>query len=149
MKGLKCWYTIDMWIHASYYWPVHVFQWCAHSRVVVFHTLYRGPRDTTLCPYLVNFVTFYFSLTVYQPRGLPLFYRHYYPLSSSMFAFTSAAVISLAPDRSVSAYSYHCIPTRTPTLLSVSSYRAIIDRIAMKCTILLCLLLMHSPIPSN
>ena len=42
MKGLKCWYTIDICIHTSCSWPVHMFQWWAHSRVVVFHTLYRG-----------------------------------------------------------------------------------------------------------
>ena len=40
-------------------WPVSVYQWCAHSRLVVSHNLYRGQRYTILCPYFINCATLY------------------------------------------------------------------------------------------
>ena len=120
---------------------------------VKFHILHRGSRDTKLCPYLVNFATLYFSLTVSHPTGLPLFscHRSSPSLSAfvSTFASTSSAALYLASVRSVTACYHHRIPNHPPRVLSVSSYRSIIDCVAMKCATLLCLLLMYSPIASN
>ena len=54
-----------------YFWPVFVSWWCAHSRAVLFHTLYIVQRDTIICPYLDIFATFYY-LPLSQPRSIPL-----------------------------------------------------------------------------
>ena len=51
-----------------YYWLFSVYRSLAHNRVVVFHTLHIFQRDTKICPYLVNFATFY-TLLLSQLRG--------------------------------------------------------------------------------
>ena len=46
-----------LWLIRYYYYsrPVSVSQKHAHIRVVVFHTLHRGLRNTILCPYFFMF----------------------------------------------------------------------------------------------
>ena len=126
--------------------PVSVSQWCAHSRAVVFHTLHRGQRDTSLYPYLVNFSTLYFYLLFSQPRSLPILPRHCSSQYSSVTAATTA--LSLAPVRSIPAFSHHCIPTYAPGGISVSSHGSIMDHVAMNCVTVFCLLQIYSSIAS-
>ena len=122
-------------------------QWHAHSRSVVFHTLYRGGRDTKLCPYLVHYTTLH-PLPVPQIGSLP-----FYPLlySSIPYSSTSAAVsvVSLSPVISIPACSYHHITTRAPCILSVALHRSRSDLVAMYCATVLCLCQMYASIVSN
>ena len=48
--------------YSSYCLPVSMSWRRAHNRVVVFHTLQEGQRYTRICPYLVQFATFYMLL---------------------------------------------------------------------------------------
>ena len=121
----------------SSYRPVSVSWWYAHSRAVVFHTLYRGQRDTRLCPYLVSTATLYY-LPLYQPKSLTIFPCHFYipsPSASAVVGFVYLDFFSSSP-----ACSHHRIPTPDPDVLSVLSNRYIIHRVAMNCATTLCLL---------
>ena len=53
-------YEVCVFIYSySYYQPVSMSRWRAHTRAVVVQTLHRGQRDTGLCPYLINYATLY------------------------------------------------------------------------------------------
>ena len=80
-----------------------------------------------------------------SPGVFLLFPRHVYLPSSS----PATSTVSLAPVRSMPVYSNHRIPTRSHGVLSVSSHRSRIDRVAMNCATMLCLRQMYSPIASN
>ena len=134
-------------LYSSYFSTVYVSLWCAHSRAVLFHTLHRGQRNTRLCPYLVHFTTLHFSIMVYHPRSLPIFYHHCSHLSLSVSA--SAAALSMVPVRYIPACSHHCIPTCSHGVLFISSYSSRIDRVAMNCATVFLLILIYSPIASN
>ena len=114
-------------------WPASVSRWCAHSRSVVFHTLYIGQRDTILFPLLVKFSTLY-SLLVPRLGSL-----HFCPLRhSSILSLSSpaaAATISLAPAGSMSSCPHHRIPTRDPGVLSTASHRSRSDHVEMYCMV--------------
>ena len=93
--------------------PVHVYQWRAHSRAVLFHTLNIGQRDTRLCPYLVYFATLY-PLPLPHLLGysvlIPLFYSSIPFLSAS----AAAAAVSLDPARSSPAFPATASPLVPP-----------------------------------
>ena len=108
-----------------------------NSRVVVFHTLHRGQRDTRLCPYFVFFTTLY-PLMLSQLCGssvlIPLLYSSIW--SSSTFAVT--AVFGLAPTRSSPACYHHSILTRAPCFYSVASHRSRIGCVSIYCVTVFC-----------
>ena len=91
--------------------PVFMSQWRAYSRAVVFHTLHRVQIDTRLCPYLVYCAPVYpLKLPQLQESSVstPLLYSS----RPSVYASTVAVVVFLAPTRTSSAYSHHCVPNR-------------------------------------
>ena len=107
--------------------PASVSRWHAHSRVVVFHTLHRGQRDTRLCPLLVNFATLYFLFHCPSPG---VFFSS--PLQSSPpSSSATAAAATRATARSIPACSHHRIPTCAPGALSYPSHRSNSYRIAI------------------
>ena len=114
--------------------PVSVYRLRVYSRVVVFHTLHRGQRDTKLFPYLITCYTLYPLLLPHLRvfSGLvPLLY------SSSPSHFTSAAVadVSLVSSRSIPACSHHHSTNHAPCLLSSALHRSRINFIAIYCQV--------------
>ena len=93
-------------------------QWHAHNRVVMFHTLHRGQRDTLICPYLVNCATLYPVLFPQLRESYMLIFLLYsYSLSSSYSsAYAATSAVSLEPVRPNPTCYHHLIPTRAPPL---------------------------------
>ena len=115
--------------YSSSYLPAPLSRWHVHSRVVVFHNLHRGQRDTMLCPLLVNFSTLYFLFHCPSP-GLFIYPPcHPSPPSSS----STAAAASRAPSRSIPACYHHHILTCTPGAISDSSHRSNSDYVPIYC----------------
>ena len=116
----------------SSYRPVSMYQWHAHSRAVVFHTLHRGQRYARICPYLVYCATLYpLPLPQLQESSVltPLIYYTRPPSS----AFAAAVTISIYPVRSSPACSHHHIPTCAPQLISAASHISRIGRVEIYC----------------
>ena len=118
--------------------PVFVSQWCAHRRVVVFHTLHRGQRYTIICPYFIICNTFY-------PRTLPKIWvifvlvSLFYSSKPSSSVSAADATVSLAPARSIPACSHHHIPNHDPRLLASTLHRSRVSCITIYCTNIFCL----------
>ena len=119
-------------------WLVSVSWWRAHSRVVVFHTLHRGKRDTRLCPNLVYWSTLY-PLLLPQLRESSFLIPLFYSSSPSLSVFAAAVAVSRAPSRSSPACSHHRIPTYAPHFLSAASHRSRIGRVTIYCATVFCL----------
>ena len=120
-------------------------RWHAHSRVVVFHTLCIGQRDTILCLLIIYRLlrcTLIFSLP--QDSSFTSL-RHYSPL----FPSAVAAAASRAPVRSIPTCYHHHIPNRSPGALSDPSHRSNSDRLAMCYATLFCCRLIYSSIVKN
>ena len=123
--------------------------WRSHSRVVVFHTPHRGQRVTRICPYLVSFSTFYYSLPLSQNRSLTLF-----PLSVSPPILIRVCRCRLRRPLPGPFQVYLCLipPLHLhllPGVLSVYSHRSRIDYVAMNYATVFCLLWMYYSIASN
>ena len=128
--------------------PFSVSRWYAHIRTVVLHTLNRVQRGTRLCPYLTNCATLHLLLL---PQFMESFVLLLLIYSSILYlsASSAAAAVSLALDKSIPAYYYHRIPTRSPCFLSAASQRSINDRVAIYCATVFCLWKMYVSIGSN
>ena len=114
-------------IYSSSSQPASVSWWHAHSRALVFHTLYRGQRDTRIYPW-ISYISLRFTLAFAPPRG-SLFTSlcHSSPPSTSAVA----AAASRAPVRSIPTCSHHHTPTHAPRSLYDLSPRYNSDRLAM------------------
>ena len=124
------------------YKPVSVYLWLAHIRAVVFHTLHRGQRDTRICPYLVTFAKLYFLCRctrpgVFIPPPPATVPPHTRPRLPPPSTWPLSGLYLLYPTTAS--------PPR-PGVLSVSSHRSRIDRVAMNCAAVFCLLRMYSSI---
>ena len=124
-----------------------MYRWCAHSTVVLFCTLYRGQRDTRICPYLVSFATLNYSLPFSKPRSIPIYHHHCSLPSSSMFSVTAS--LSLAPVWYLHDFYHHRISTCTPSVLFIYSHRSRSDWVLMNCANVFFLLQIYSSIASN
>ena len=119
-----------------------------HSRAVVIHTLHIGQRDNILCPYLINCATLY-PLPLYQFQESSIIISLLYSSIPPYSASATAAAVSLAPARSMTACSHHRIPTHAPFFLSATSQRSRSYRVAIYCTTVFCLCRMYVSIGSN
>ena len=121
-------------------WPASVSRWHAHSRSLVFHTLYRGERYTRLCP-LISYRPIRCTLT-FSPtwESYFTFLRHSSPPSPS--AVATAA--SRPPTGSFSTCSHHRIPNCAPGALYDPSHRSNSDCVAMYCATVFCRHLINS-----
>ena len=100
---------------------------------MVFHTLYRGQRDTRLYPLLVSFSTLYFLFRFPIPG---VFLSSPYQ-SSPPSTSANAPAASCAPTRSITACSHHNIPTRAPGSLSDPSHMSNNYRVEIYCATVL------------
>ena len=94
----------------------------AHIRVVVFHTLHRGQRDTRLCPYLVYCATLS-QLQLPHIQGSSVLIPLLYYSRPSFSASSPAADVSFSPSTSIHACYHH----RIPTLASLLSLRRLTE----------------------
>ena len=122
-----------------------VSRWDEHSRTVVFHTLYRGQRDTRLCPLISWFWYVVLSLPLSHSRSLYIPHCHYSPPSSS----STAAAVFRAPTRSISSFYHHRILTRIPGALPYPSHRSNSDCVAIYCAAVFWRRLTYSSIVKN
>ena len=109
--------------NSSYYRPVSVSRWLAHSRLVLFHTLHRGQRDTIIYTYLINCATLYL-LPLPHLRESSVLTPLIYSSSPSSSASAASAAVSHSPVRSITTCCRHCIPTCAPCCLYSTSQRS-------------------------
>ena len=123
-------------------------RWRADSRAVVFKTMYRGQRDTRLCPYLINCANLYplaFPQLLESSFLIPILYYSIPSLSDP----ASTSALSLAPYSSIPACSCHRTPNRYPCFLSAASQRSRSNHVAIYYATVFCLLRMYVFIGSN
>ena len=130
---------------SSYSRPASVSQWHVHSRVMVFHILHIGQRDTRLCP-LIIYRSLRCTLTLAPPQDSYFNYLHH---SSTPSPSTVAAAASRAPARSIPTCSHHRISTCAPIALSNPSHRSSSERVAIYCATVFCCRLIYSYIVNN
>ena len=138
--------------NSSYSRPISVSWWILHIRLVLFHTLHRGQRDTIICTYLINCATLYLLPFPHLRESsvlTPLIYSSSPSYSASAAASAAASVVSYAPVRSITTCSRHCIPTCAPCCLSSASHRSRSDFVAIYWATIFCFRQMHVSIVSN